>query len=168
MWDWARNNGAVVSFSWNDSPVLISFLNSLDEILHLFFSKQCLRSSQSLSRILLWFWNKISRHLWSMGEFQLCTRSRLCPRRKKAMVGEGEKKGKREPPLPLIFFRPSSPLRHSGYTRPKSLCHSANMETKMEKDKDQAWSYSQTRSSVPVANELMNSFTEKWFRLLIQ
>ena len=28
--------------------------------------------------------------------------------------------------------------------------------------------YSQTRSSVPVANELMNSFTEKWFRLLIQ
>ena len=29
-------------------------------------------------------------------------------------------------------------------------------------------SYSQTRSSVPVANELMNSFTEKWFRLLIQ
>ena len=29
-------------------------------------------------------------------------------------------------------------------------------------------SYSQTRSSVPVANELMNSITEKWFRLLIQ
>ena len=28
--------------------------------------------------------------------------------------------------------------------------------------------YSQTRSSVPVANELMNSFTEKWFRLLIE
>ena len=28
--------------------------------------------------------------------------------------------------------------------------------------------YSQTKSSVPVANELMNSFTEKWFRLLIQ
>ena len=30
------------------------------------------------------------------------------------------------------------------------------------------YNYSQTRSSVPVANELMNSFTEKWFRLLIQ
>ena len=28
--------------------------------------------------------------------------------------------------------------------------------------------YSQTRSSVPVANELMNLFTEKCFRLLIQ
>ena len=104
MWDWARNNGAVVSFSWNDSPVLISFLNSLDEILHLFFSKQCLRSSQSLSRILLWFWNKFSRHLWSMWEFQLCTRSRLCPRRKKAMVGEGEKKRKKGNPPPFNIF----------------------------------------------------------------
>ena len=28
--------------------------------------------------------------------------------------------------------------------------------------------YSQTRSSVPVANKLMNSLMEKWFRLLIQ
>ena len=28
--------------------------------------------------------------------------------------------------------------------------------------------YSQTRWSVPVANELINSLTEKWFRLLIQ
>ena len=39
-----------------------------------------------------------------MGEFQLCTRSRLCPRRKKAMVGEGEKKSKREPPPPFNIF----------------------------------------------------------------
>ena len=31
-----------------------------------------------------------------------------------------------------------------------------------------ASSYSQTRSSVPVANKVMNSFMEKWFRLLIQ
>ena len=106
----------------------------------LFFRKQCLRSSQSLSRILLWFWNKISRHLWSTGEFQLYTRSRLCPGRKKAMVGEGEKKSKREISLPLVFFPPSLPLRHSGYTRPKSLCHSANMETKIEKDKVEVWS----------------------------
>ena len=30
------------------------------------------------------------------------------------------------------------------------------------------YNYSQTRWSVPVANELINSLTEKWFRLLIQ
>ena len=69
------------------------------------------------------------------GEIPVLYKARLCLRRKKAMVGEGEKKSKREIPLPP----PSLPLRHSGYTRPKSLSpDSANMETKVEKDKDEA------------------------------
>ena len=52
--------------------------------------------------------------------------------------GRGGEKKQREIPLPLIFPPASLPLRHSGYTRPNSLRHSANMETKMGKDKDEA------------------------------
>ena len=53
--------------------------------------------------------------------------------------GRGGEKSKKEIPLPFIFSPPSSPLRHSGYTRPNSLSpDSTNMETKMEKDKDEA------------------------------
>ena len=52
--------------------------------------------------------------------------------------GRGGGKSKREIPLPLIFSPPSLPMRQSGYTRPNNLSHSANMETKMEKDNDEA------------------------------
>ena len=54
-------------------------------------------------------------------------------------------------------------IRHTKYST-KKLClfnHNLPLSFRTKRYKMNYWFYSQTRSSVPVANELMNSFTEK-------